>query len=123
MPYPGITSETAPFWARGGNVLAGQPTQGFTEPPPRPTTFRTARNRRGGQDRMARKMTRENDVRRMAERRGLRGARSRRRDPTEFDYGRYMLRDTNTRVIVAGTTSTGRTTWSLGDVERYLTRA
>jgi hypothetical protein len=33
-----------------------------------------------------------------------------------------MLRDTNTRVIVAGTTNTGRALWTLADVEAYLTR-
>ena len=35
-------------------------------------------------------------------------------------YGRYMLRDANTRVIVAGTTSTGEALWTLGDAEAYL---
>ena len=69
-------------------------------------------------------MTREeigaNRLRRMAERRGLRLHRSRRRDPQASDYGRYLLRDVNTRVIVAGTTSTGRAIWSLEDVEAYL---
>jgi hypothetical protein len=57
----------------------------------------------------------------MAERRGLRLARSRRRDPGASDYGRYMLRDANTRVIVAGSTSIGRARWTLNDVEAYLT--
>ena len=64
----------------------------------------------------------ESRVRHMAERRGMRLHRSRRRDPTALDYGRYMLRDTNTRVIVAGTTNTGRARWTLHDVEAYLTR-
>jgi hypothetical protein len=32
-----------------------------------------------------------------------------------------MLRDSSTRVIVAGTTSTGKATWTLRDVEAYLT--
>jgi hypothetical protein len=57
----------------------------------------------------------------MAERRSLRLHRSRRRDPSASDYGRYMLRDVNTRVIVAGTTSTGKAEWTLKDVEAYLT--
>ena len=61
----------------------------------------------------------ESRIRHMAERRGMRLHRSRRRDPTALDYGRYMLRDTNTRVIVAGT-STGRARWTLDDVEAYL---
>jgi hypothetical protein len=32
-----------------------------------------------------------------------------------------MLRDANTRVIVAGSTSTRRARWTLNDVEAYLT--
>jgi hypothetical protein len=32
-----------------------------------------------------------------------------------------MLRDVNTRVIVAGATSVGRAIWTLDDVEAYLT--
>jgi hypothetical protein len=63
----------------------------------------------------------ENALQRMAERRGLRITRSRRRDPNAPDYGRYMLRDVNTRVIVAGTTTTGRALWTLREVEAYLT--
>jgi hypothetical protein len=59
---------------------------------------------------------------RMAARRGLRIAKSRARDPRASDYGRYMLRDVNTRVIVAGATSVGRAVWTLEDVEAYLTR-
>jgi hypothetical protein len=62
----------------------------------------------------------ENRIRRMAERRSLRLHRSRRRDPSASDYGHYMLRDVNTRVIVAGTTSTGKALWTLNDVEAYL---
>ena len=63
---------------------------------------------------------REIRVRRMAERRSLRLQRSRRRDPSAPEYGRYMLRDVNTRVAVAGTTSTGEPMWTLDDVEAYL---
>jgi len=62
----------------------------------------------------------ESRLRRMAERRSLRLHRSRRRDPSASDYGRYMLRDANTRVIVAGTSSTGDAIWTLDDVEAYL---
>jgi hypothetical protein len=65
-------------------------------------------------------LQRESRVRRMAERRSLRLHRSRRRDPSAPDYGRYVLRDANTRVIVAGTTSTGNAAWTLNDVEAYL---
>jgi hypothetical protein len=60
-------------------------------------------------------------VQRMAERRSMRLDRSRRRDPGAADYGRYLLRDSNTRVIVAGATSEGRPMWTLNDVEAYLT--
>jgi hypothetical protein len=64
---------------------------------------------------------RENRVRRMAERRSMRLDRSRRRDPDAADYGRYLLRDCNTRIPVAGTTSEGRAMWTLSDAEAYLT--
>jgi len=57
---------------------------------------------------------------RMAARRGLRIAKSRARDPRASDFGRYMLRDVNTRVIVAGTTNVGRALWTLDDIEAYL---
>ena len=63
----------------------------------------------------------ESRLRRMAERRGLRIARSRARDPRAADYGLYMLRDVNTRVIVAGATTVGRALWTLDEVEAYLT--
>ena len=62
----------------------------------------------------------ESRLRHLAERRGLRIARSRARDPRALDYGRYMLRDVNTRVIVAGATSVGRALWTLDDIEAYL---
>jgi hypothetical protein len=75
--------------------------------------------RRTGQ--MTTEALRENRVRRLAERRSLRLLRSRRRDPRAPDYGRYMVRDANTRIIVAGTTSTGSALWTLKDVEAYLT--
>jgi hypothetical protein len=68
---------------------------------------------------VSRETTRENRLERMAERRGLRITKSRRRDPSEFDYGRYMLRDVNIRVIVAGTTTAGRALWTLEDVKTY----
>jgi hypothetical protein len=34
-----------------------------------------------------------------------------------------MLRDANTRIIVAGTTSAGDPLWTLDEVEAYLTGA
>ena len=70
---------------------------------------------------MTRTRPEESRLRHMAERRGLRLARSRVRDPRALGYGRYMLRDASTRVIVAGTTSTGRAGWTLADVEAYFT--
>jgi hypothetical protein len=57
----------------------------------------------------------------MAEQRSMRLDRSRRRDPDAADYGRYLLRDCNTRIPVAGKTSQGRAMWTLSDVEAYLT--
>ena len=39
---------------------------------------------------------RENRLRRMAERQGLRLLKSRRRDPLAYDYGGYMLVDAST---------------------------
>jgi hypothetical protein len=62
----------------------------------------------------------ENRVRLMAERRSMRLHRSRRRDPQAVDYGRYMLRDANSRVAVAGISSEGRAMWTLSDIETYL---
>jgi hypothetical protein len=70
---------------------------------------------------MATEKLTESRLGRMAARRGLRIAKSRTRDPRASDYGRYMLRDVNTRVIVAGTTSVGQALWTLDDVEAYLT--
>jgi hypothetical protein len=69
---------------------------------------------------MAAEELQESRVQRMAKRQGLRLHRSRRRDPTACDYRRYLLRDANTRVIVAGTTSTGQAIWTLNDAEAYL---
>jgi hypothetical protein len=43
---------------------------------------------------------RENRVRRMAERQGLRLVKSRRRDPRALDYGGYMIVDPSTNAIV-----------------------
>jgi hypothetical protein len=64
---------------------------------------------------------RENRLRRMAERQGLRLVKSRRRDPRAVDYGGYMLVDLQTSGIVVGTGDLGRPHWSLDDVEDYLT--
>jgi hypothetical protein len=63
---------------------------------------------------------RENRLRRMAERQGLRLVKSRRRDPHAIDYGGYMLEDLATGGVVAGTGAIGRPYWSLDDVEEWL---
>jgi Cdc6-like AAA superfamily ATPase len=64
---------------------------------------------------------RENRLRRMAERQGLRLEKSRRRDPRAIDYGMYTLVDPNSNAIVAGAEGTGRPNFSLDDVEAFLT--
>jgi hypothetical protein len=63
---------------------------------------------------------RENRLRRMADRQGLRLEKSRRRDPRAIDYGMYTLVDPNTNAIVAGTEGTGRPNFSLDEVEAWL---
>jgi len=62
--------------------------------------------------------TRENRLRRMAQRQGLTLQKSRRRDPRAIDYGRWLIVDPNRNAIVGG--EPGR--WTLDDVERFLTR-
>jgi hypothetical protein len=64
---------------------------------------------------------RENRLRRMADRQGLRLEKSRRRDPRAIDYGMYTLVDPHTNTIVAGTEGTGRPNFSLDDVDNWLT--
>jgi len=54
--------------------------------------------------------TRENRLRRAAQRQGLRLSRSRRRDPRALDFGIYTLLD-GTTVVASGT---------LDDVELFL---
>lgn len=63
---------------------------------------------------------RENRLRRMAERQGLRLTKSRRRDPRALDYGGYALVD-ETNGIVFGTEGVGRMVATLDEVEAYLT--
>lgn len=67
---------------------------------------------------------RENRLRRMAERQGLRLSKNGRRDPRAYDYGSYMLVNEN-NVIVADfgwdrPRSPEGTSW-LDDIETYLT--
>jgi hypothetical protein len=47
---------------------------------------------------------RENRLRRVAERRGYRLLKSRRRDPQALDFGGYMLVDAQTQLVVVGAT-------------------
>lgn len=63
---------------------------------------------------------RENRLRRMADRQGMRLVKSRRRDPRAIDYGGYMLVNPEINAVVAGTESIGRPSWSLDDVEQFL---
>jgi hypothetical protein len=58
---------------------------------------------------------RENRLRRMADRQGLRLVKSRRRDPRALDYGTYMLVDANHNIVASGEHM------DLDDVERVLT--
>lgn len=64
--------------------------------------------------------TRENRLRRMAQRQGLQLARSRRRDPRAFDYGGYMLVDVASNAVVAGGSPLPYAL-DLAAVESYLT--
>ena len=65
---------------------------------------------------------RENRLRRMAERQGLRLVKSRRRDPRAIDYGLYTLISDRTNTVIAGTErTTGRPEFTLDDVEAWLT--
>jgi hypothetical protein len=65
---------------------------------------------------------RENRLRRMAGRQGLRLVKSRRRDPRAIDYGLYTLVSDRTNTVVAGTErTTGRPEFTLDDVEAWLT--
>jgi hypothetical protein len=66
---------------------------------------------------------RENRLRRMADRQGLRLMKSRRRDPRAVDYKRYMLVDLATGAVVVGAGVLDRPIWDLDQVEAYLTRA
>lgn len=51
---------------------------------------------------MTAEKVRENRLRRMAERQGLRLEKSRRRDPRALDYGGYMLVEEASGAVVAG---------------------
>lgn len=57
--------------------------------------------------------TRENRLRRVAERQGLALTKTRRRDPRAIDYGHYYLHRDGIQVLDATT---------LDDIERFLTQ-
>ena len=63
--------------------------------------------------------TRENRVRRVAQRQGLALMKSRRRDPRAFDYGTYMLVNPQTNFVVESGSQSGYGL-SLDDVEDRL---
>lgn len=66
---------------------------------------------------------RENRLRRMADRQGLRLEKSRRRDPLAFDFGTYQLVDLSTNSIVLMNFAIGRGYGcDLDDVEKYLNK-
>lgn len=66
--------------------------------------------------------TREQRLRRMADRQGLRLVSSRRRDERAIDYGKWMLVDQASGNVIAGAGKLGRAEFSLDEVEQYLTR-
>jgi hypothetical protein len=63
---------------------------------------------------------RENRLRRMAERQGLRLEKSRRRDKRAYDYGTYQLIDPYTNALVASGNQHGYGL-SLDEIEQALT--
>jgi hypothetical protein len=65
--------------------------------------------------------THENRLRRVAARQGFRLVKSPRRDPLAFDYNRWMITDSRTNTVVAGTEVTGRPEMTLDQVETWLT--
>ncbi len=66
---------------------------------------------------------RENRLRRMAERQGLKFHKSRTRDPHALDYGKYWLTDVRSNFVVFGELpgEWRGTAANLDDIERYLT--
>ena len=63
---------------------------------------------------------RENRLRRMAERQGLRLERSRRHDKRASSYGLYALKTWTTRQLVSEPGVRDDHAWTLDEVERYL---
>jgi hypothetical protein len=65
--------------------------------------------------------TREQRLRRAANRQGFRLVKSRSRDPRAIDWGCYMIVRLDNDTVEAGTGGIGRPSFSLDDVERFLT--
>lgn len=68
--------------------------------------------------------TRENRMRRIAERSGLRLVKSARRDPNALDYGMFALIDERTGgAINPALIDRFTCSWTLDEVEHYLSKA
>lgn len=65
---------------------------------------------------------RENRLRRMAERQGLKLMKSRRRDPRAYDYGGYSLVDEHSKALVLGEVAGRMYGANLDEIETFLTR-
>ena len=63
---------------------------------------------------------RENRLRRMAQRQGLRVVKSRRRDPRALGFGGYMIVDPDVNAVIAGEIDSPRAL-TLDEVEEWLT--
>jgi hypothetical protein len=70
---------------------------------------------------MVSEKAKENRLRRMADRQGLRLLKARSRDRRAIDFGRYALADLGTNAIVFGVSRIGRFSASMGEIEDYLT--
>lgn len=64
---------------------------------------------------------RENLLRRMADRQGLRLEKSRRRDPYAWGYGTYQLVDNATGALVTANANGRGYGWTLDEIEERLT--
>lgn len=61
----------------------------------------------------------ENRLRRIAERRGMKIEKSRRRDPKAIDFGGYMLIDVSTNAVITGGSPYPYSA-SIEDIEEHL---
>lgn len=64
--------------------------------------------------------TRENRLRRMANRQGLRLMKSRSRDPNALDFGLYALTDTQNVLINPPFAGRWACSWTIDEIENYL---